>query len=518
MIREILNNEVKKYGDFKVWWNGDDRGDYSTNVGNPEVAEKIKSELTDSKYISKIEIEKGFVNFFLSDETLEEILTIICGRNKLSNEDREEADEVKRNQNIQKKQKNQKIQVEFISANPTGPLTVGNSRGGIIGDVLSSVLAEAGHQVTREYYFNDAGGQIDSLGHSVLKDDKAEYRGEYIDKLHKELKNGDYREVGKKAAKILIEQIKETTRKAGIEYDVWFAEGRDLRNKGKVDEIIKWLKQKDLAYEKEGALWFKATEFGDDKDRVLIKSSGEPTYFAVDCAYHNNKFVEREFDKVINIWGADHHGDVPRVKGFVKALGFEDKFEIILHQFVRIVKDGKEVRMSKRAGNYVTLADLLTEVGRDVYRYFMLQHSANTHMDFDLGLAKEQSKKNPVYYVQYAGARMSSILANEKRKTKNEKRQLKIQNLKEKQERRLILKLIQFPEIIQDTAEDYQVQRLTTYIYELAKTFTGFYENVKVIGAESEELKEARLNLVAITRQMLERVLSLMKISAPEKM
>jgi len=535
MIRKYLSDKIGKDA-FRIKWNGDKRGDYSTNVGSPEKAEKIKKELSDSEYISKIETDNGFVNFFLSEKALEEGVANTCDSSYLLS--------------LGKKQK---IQVEFISANPTGPLTLGNGRGGVYGDVLANVLREAGFDVTKEYYVNDAGNQVEILGHSVLKDDKAEYQGEYIDALRQCSGSKDPKIVGEKSADIILESIKETVKEMGIDFDVWFSERKDLREKGKVEEIIKWFKEKDLAYEKDGALWFKASEFSDTEDRVLIKKNGGPTYFGVDCAYHKNKFEERKFDKVINVWGADHHGDVARVEGFVEALGHEDKLKIVLMQFVRLVEDGKSVRMSKREGRFVLVDDVLKEVGKDAFRYFMLTRSPDTHMDFDMKLAMEQSKKNPVYYIQYAGARMSSILEKAGKKaeslpdrkffdkfvpqfcgTKPIRQSSKNFNPARNYERALILKLIQFPEVIEDVAKDYQVHQLTTYIYELARTFTDFYENVRVLDIEAPtlaksevgvptpegvgKLKEARLALVVITRHILERVLFLMGISSPKKM
>jgi len=492
-------------------------GDYSTNVvlqlakikkKDPlalaeEIKREIESKAKSKELFDKIEIAPpGFINFWLAKEFLQKQIKEII-------------DQAENYGNLSIGQ-NKKAQVEFISANPTGPLTIGNSRGGVIGDVLANILEKAGWRVTREYYFNDAGGQIDALGHSVLKDDQAQYQGEYINKLHNELGTGDYKEIGKKAAKILIEQIKETTKKMGINFDVWFTEGEDLREKDKVKEIIEWLKEKDLTYEREGALWFKSTLFGDDKDRVLIRSNNEPTYFAVDCAYHKNKFVDRKFDRVINVWGADHHGDVPRLKGFIKALGYEDRFDIILHQFVRLLKNGKEVRMSKRAGNYVAVDDLLEEVGRDVYRFFMLQHSANTHMDFNLDLAKERSEKNPVFYVQYAYARISSILRKAQNKLQSSTYNFRL--ITSPFELTLVKQLIRLPEIIEDTATDYQVHRLPQFALELVRAFHKFYENCRVIDEKNPSLTQARLGLVKATKIVLKNTLDLMGISAPEKM
>jgi len=505
MIRKILE---EKSG-YKVWWNGDERGDYSANVGSAEKAGDVKNGLINDKYISKIETEKGFVNFWLSEKALEDGLRFAL---------QEKFDFLKK----------QKIQVEFISANPTGPLTLGNARGGVYGDVLAKVLEKCGAKVVKEYYVNDAGNQIEILGHSILKDDKAEYAGDYINELALRLRSGQAggpKDVGEKAAEIILDNIKKTAKDMGIDFDVWFSERKDLREKGRIDEIVKWLKEKDLAHEKGGALWFKASQFGDTEDRVLIKENGEPTYFCADAAYHKNKFVDRKFDKVINVWGADHHGDVGRIKGFVEALGFSAQLEIILMQFVRLLENGKAARMSKRKGTYVLVEDVLREVGKDAFRYFMLTRSANTHMDFDMDLAKEQSKKNPVYYIQYSHARVCSILNKFEipaslagRRNPKSETIPNIKLLNSKHERQLILKLIQIPEVLEDISKDYQAHKLTTYIYELAKTFTDFYENVRVLEAESEELKRARLSLVAATRQILEKVLKLMGISAPEKM
>ncbi len=518
-IKTILENETGK----KVVWN-DNFKVYGVNLESKSEAEKISKKVQKEGFSTSI-IEKAS-RFFLNVTPDEKVLKSIF--KDLLNKDIFNFGE-------------EKVQVEFISANPTGPLTLGNGRGGVYGDVLANVLKKAGYDVTKEYYINDAGGQIEILGHSVLGDEEGQYKGEYIDELSKKFTEGSPVEVGQNALEIIFEGIKKTVSEMGIEFDKWFSEQKELRDKGKVDEIINWFKEKDLVYEKDGALWFKASEFGDVEDRVLIKQNGEPTYFGVDCAYHKNKFVERKFDKVINIWGADHHGDVARVKGFVEALGYKDKLEIILMQFVRLVKDGKSARMSKREGNFVLVDDILKEVGKDVFRYFMLTRSANTHMDFDMDLAKEQSKKNPVYYIQYAGARMSSLLEKasfqEKAKESSESSNsfsfglavgsssnIPIKALEKEFrtlgafERNLILKLAQFPEVVEDTSKDYQVHHLATYAHELAKTFTDFYENVRVLGEEDEERKEALLQLVFITRQILEEALNLLGIEAPEKM
>jgi len=493
-------------------------GDYATNIAMKlskivgerpeEIAKKIIKIIgeSDNQIIAAATFAgPGFINFKIALPYLQQkILEIIEKDEKYGSSDVGE---------------DRRINIEFISANPTGPLTVGNSRGGVIGDVLANIFLKIGWKVTREYYFNDAGGQIDILGHSILKDDQAEYKGEYIDKLNKEIKSSDYREVGKKAAQIIIDTIKKTTKKMGINFDVWFAEGKDLRDKGKIDEIINWLKEKDLIYDKDGALWFFSTKYGDDKDRVLIKSDGEPTYFALDCAYHKNKFIDRKFDRAINVWGADHYGDLARLKGFVQALGYKDKFHILLHQFVRIVKDGCEVRMSKRAGNYITVDDLLKEVGKDVYRFFMLEYAPSSHLTFDLELAKERSQKNPVYYIQYAYARISSIL--NKCKNQNAKIKMTMQNVKLLQnpaELSLLKELIKLPELVEEIVGDYQVQKLPVYGYNLATKFHNFYEKCSVLASGNNELTSARIQLLKATQIVLKNTLDLMGIFAPTKM
>ncbi|MFC1757099.1 arginine--tRNA ligase [Patescibacteria group bacterium] len=500
MLRDILEKDIGR----KVVWN-DIFGAYAVNLDAKETEKILKG--FSNKYFDVSRHDSGsrvFLNFSPNQKGLEYGLKLAL---------QEKFDFGK-----------EKIQVEFVSANPTGPLTLGNGRGGVYGDVLANVLKFVGNDVAKEYYVNDTGNQIKILGHSVLKDDKAEYSGDYIDELAKKVEGDNPLVVGEKSAEIILEGIKKTVANMGISFDQWFSENNDLRKRGKVEDIINWLKKKDLTFEKDGALWFKAVEFGDDEDRVIIKQDGEPTYFGVDCAYHQNKFVERKFDRVINVWGADHHGDVARVQGFVDALGYKDKLEIILMQFVRLVKDGKATRMSKREGNFVLVDDVLKEVGKDAFRYFMLTRSTDTHMDFDMELAKEQSKKNPVYYVQYAGARMNSILSksnspNQEFFDKFAFGEVFRQSSKNSDSaRNLLLKLIQFPEIIQDISKDYQVHHLTTYIYELAQIFTNFYENVPVLNAESEELTKQRLSLVFATRQILEKGLSLLGISAPKQM
>jgi len=503
-IKEQIYNLIKnivKFDNFIVETPQEKSfGDYATNVAmvlknkkSPlEIAEKIKLKIK-SDLFKKIEIVKpGFINFFLKDSFLQnQIKEVIKQKEKFGQN------------NIGK---GKKIQVEFISANPTGPLTVANARGGPIGDTLANVLSASGFKVEKEFYVNDSGNQIVILGHSILKDKEAQYKGKYINDLQKKFKDKDPLKLGQKAAKYIIKAyIKKTTDKLGIKYDKWFFESSLDNN------VINILKRKKLIYEKENAVWFKSSKFGDNRDRVLIKKDKSYTYLARDIAYHLNKFKQRKFDKVINIWGADHHGDVPGLMAGVEAIGFKGKLEIILHQFITILEKGERVRMSKREGKFVTLDELLDKVGPDVVRFFFLMPSANRNMDFDLELAMEKSEKNPVFYIQYAYARINSIF--KKAKPKNPKLNL----LNHETELELIKQLIKLPEIIEDTANDYQVQRLPHYAMEVARLFHRFYSDCKVLG-DYKEMQNARLSLVLATKIVLENILDLMGINKPEKM
>ena len=522
-------------------------GDYSTNVAlklakkekkNPmdlakEIAEKLAS--SQDAIFAKIEaVPPGFINFTLSNGYLQkQISEILAGKEQY------------RKINVGQ---GQKVQVEFISANPTGPLTLGNGRGGFFGDVLANVLATVGYKVKREYFINDAGYQIEILGYSVLKDSKAQYRGDYIDRLHKKFIcwfcTKDPKKVGKKAADCIIKKIIQPTieDKMKIRFDAWTSEN-ELRQSGKKDKVLELLKEKNLTYGQDGAVWFKSTQFGDDKDRVLITSTKEDreqsaTYLLPDAAYHYKKFVEDKFDKVIDIWGADHHGYVARLQAAGKALGVwdESNLKIIIMQLVRLFEGGKEVKMSKRAGTYITLDELLDEIPLDVARWFFLMRSPDTHMDFDLDLAKEQSEKNPVYYVQYAYARLCAIMrkAGKSRSTNYKLQTPNFKLLEHRAELDLIKQLIRLPEVVEDTAKDYQVHRLPQYALDLVRAFHKFYEECRVLPAlnraegsglgsdKSDDINEAtsqaRLGLCEATKIVLKNTLDLMGISAPEKM
>lgn len=485
-------------------------GDYSSNVAlrlkKPavEIVGKLKSDL-----FEKIEVAgPGFINFFISPKYLQKQVAEILKQGEKFGQ--------------LKIGKNQKVNVEFISANPTGPLTLGNGRGGFCGDVLANILEKAGHKVSREYYINDRGEQVVKLGHSVLADEQAVYKGKYIDDLRQRISGKTPEDVGEKAAGIILkEMIKPAVKKMGIKFDVWFSE-KSLYKESEIKQVLDYLKKKNLLYEKDRAFWFKSTQFGDDKDRVLVKEDGEETYFLSDIAYLNNKF-HRGFNRLIFFWGADHYGYIARLKAAAEALGFgKEKLVIIIMQLVQLFQEGKEVRMSKRTGAYVTLDELIDEAGLDVSRFFFLTRSPGSHLNFDLDLAKEQSEKNPVYYVQYAHARICSIL----QKSTHLNNFAMTGLLRHESELNLIKQLIRLPEIIDDTARDYQVQRLPQYAMDLAAAFHQFYRDCKVLrpssepqsNSEVEGLQKARLTLVSAAKIVLKNTLDLMGISAPEKM
>ena len=496
-------------------------GDYAVNVAlrlakdvkqSPlDIAKKIKVAIEElgSDYFSKIEIAgPGFINFYLANNYYyKEIKNILRQKD---------------NYGQLKDGKGKKVQVEFISANPTGPLTMGNARGGFFGDALANILNKAGYKAERAYYINDYGMQVMTLGHSVLKDGEAKYKGDYIEKLNKKNKLKDPYKVGEWAAKTIVNTIiKKTVKRMGITYDDWMSETA-LHKSGAVDKAINALKKKGLIFEQEGALWFKATRFGDQRDRVIVKGNNWKTYLAGDIALHQYKFIDKKFAKVINIWGADHYGDVPGLMGVVDALGHKGKLEIILMQFVTLMKNGVSFKMSKRLGTYVTVDQFLDMTGNDSARFFILQRSSDTHINFDLDLAKEQSDKNPVFYVQYAHARMESIL----RKVKSQitKHKAKSQNIKPNlkllihpSEMALIKQLLKFPEVVSEMAKDYQLQRLPQYSFELASAFHQFYRDCRVI-SDNQKLTAARIALLSAAKIVLKNTLLVMGISVPKKM
>ncbi len=466
----------------------------------------------------------GFLNFFLKTDWLYEVLPVVLKQDK--------------KYGCSDYGQGKKVQVEFVSANPTGLLHMGNARGAALGDSLCNVLKAAGFDVTREFYINDAGNQIENfakslearylqlLGHDVPFPEEG-YHGEdliatvqnIIEQVGDKYLHADSAERQKFLVQTALHEkisaIKKDLADFGVEYDVWFSE-QSLHDSGAVQKTVKELQEKGYVYEKDGALWFKSTLFGDEKDEVLVRANGIPTYFAADIAYHRNKF-ERGFEKVINIWGADHHGHVARMKGAVQSLGYDpDRLQVILMQLVRLFRGGEVVRMSKRSGQYVTLAELMEEVGRDAARYFFVMRSPDSHLDFDLDLAKEESAENPVYYVQYAHARICSIIkAGASRLPSVEQVDLTV--LREEAELDLLRKIADLPDEIIGAAAHQEPHRLTRYAHELASLFHSFYNSCRVLTDETE-LKNARLVLVEATRITLRNVLTLLGVSAPERM
>ncbi len=421
-----------------------------------------------------------------------------------------------------------KVNVEFVSANPTGPLTIGNARGAFVGDLLCRVLEAGGQTVTREYYFNDSGGQIDKLGASVLALRRGEpvpedgYHGEYVAELASaapdELTDGPdaAATLGHWAAGEVRSRIEASLERLGVHFDVWTSEG-SLHAEGWVDRAIERLRAGGHVYEEDGALWFRSTAFGDDKDRVIIRSNGQPTYFAADLGYVTEKFA-RGFDHLIYIWGADHHGTVARLRNAAAAMGYDaEAVQVLLYSWVRFVRDGAEVSMSKRAGEFLTLDELLEEVGVDAARWFFASRAATTEIDFDIELAKKQSNENPVYYVQYAHARIASIL-RKAAETGLAPASTVAGLLGPAPEAALARAVARFPEVVEDAVTSEETHGVTAYATELATQFHAFYRDARVVDAAAPDLSAGRLALVAATKTTLANALGLLGISAPESM
>lgn len=437
-----------------------------------------------------------------------------------------------------------KVMVEFVSANPTGPMHMGNARGGALGDCLASVLERAGYDVTREFYVNDAGNQIEKFANSLSARYLQLYKGEDAVSFPEDGYHGDdIRDRAKEFAAAngdkYVEAPKEERKKAlvdysleknvkklhddllryRIDYDVWFREST-LHESGEVAHIIDLLKRKGYTYEKDGAVWYTATKFGGEKDEVLVRANGIPTYFAADIAYHYNKFEKRGFDRVIDVWGADHHGHVARLKGAMDAVGIDgSRLDVVLMQLVRLMRGGEVVRMSKRTGKAISLDDLLEEVPVDAARFFFNLREANSHLDFDMGLAVEQSSQNPVYYVQYAHARICSILKNLAAEgiSPRECTRDELNLLASPEEHELIRHLGSLPNEIEAAAKEYDPARITRYVLDLATLFHKFYNANRVKG-EAEPLMQARLDLCCRVRDVIRNVLSMLKITSPDTM
>jgi len=429
------------------------------------------------------------------------------------------------------------VNVEFVSANPTGPLTVGNARGAFVGDLLARVLEAGGQRVTREYYFNDSGTQVRNLGLSVIAAIDGSpvpedgYHGDYVAELAKvvpadlldlangaDLAKGEDRAttVGRWAAQQVRAMIEASLERLGVHFDVWTTEGR-LHSEGWVERAVQRLRDAGHVYEADGATWFRSTTFGDDKDRVIVRSDGSPTYFAADIGYVVEKF-SRGFDRLVFIWGADHHGTVARVRNAAGAMGFRvADVEMILTGWVRFIRNGEEISMSKRAGTFITLDELLSELGTDAARWFFASRGANVNMDIDIELAKRQSNENPVYYVQYAHARIASILRKATDAGLAPAAGLDAL-LGGEPEGRLARVVARFPEVVEDAAAGQETQGITTYATELATAFHAFYRDARVVDPDAPERSAKRLALVEAARVTLANALGLLGISAPESM
>lgn len=514
-------------------------GDYATNMAmilasilktSPRtIATRIIENIEDGDNIlEKVEIAgPGFINFFIKDNVWATLLQEVDEKN-----DRFGESEIG---------KGKRVQVEFVSANPTGPLHIGHARGAVIGDVVANILQASGYSVSREYYINDAGNQMNNLGRSVLyryrqllgedTDYPDEcYQGQYINELADEIikKDGNRHQVKPEeelisfftdyAAGSILEEIKNDLEAFGVVFDCFFSE-RELYKDDGVETLLRELQEKGYIYREGNTLWFRTTDFGDEKDRVVVRENGEPTYFAADIAYHKNKY-ERNFDTVIDVWGADHHGYVPRMYAGIQALGKnKEALDVILVQLVNLLRGGKPVAMSTRAGEFVTLREVVDEVGKDASRYNFLLRRSNSHLDFDLELVKEQSNENPVYYVQYAHARICSIM-----RTAVE-RGYKIPGFHDvnpgllslPEEFNIIKAIDRFPELIEGSAKAHEPHRITFYINDLASAFHSYYNKNRVI-SDDKELTNARLFLVKCIGIILRNALHLLGVSAPERM
>lgn len=511
-----------------------DHGDLTTNVAminakrasmSPrDLARKIIDGLAvDSSLVDRVEIAgPGFINFRFTDKfylhRLEEILRkgATFGRLNIGNR--------------------VKTQVEFVSANPTGPLTVGHGRGAVYGDTISRLLEWTNHDVTREYYFNNAGRQMRILGDSVrlryleligdaiaFPDDF--YQGEYIKDIARHIKDAKGSSLRNEPAEGLFRQqaeteifddIKKTLLRLGFAHDVYSNENT-LYETGKVKEVIGELRAKGLAYDKDGAIWFKATAFGGEKDKVIVKSSGEPTYRLPDIAYHREKF-RRGFELIIDVLGADHIATYPDVLSGLKALGYDaNKIKVLIHQFVTIVQGAGVVKMSTRKANFITLDELIDEVGADVVRYFFLMRSIDSHLNFDLKLAKEQSDENPVYYLQYAYARIAGIIRNAESQRISLDHAANYSLIKEKEEIDLLKQLTLFPDMVDSCAATFEPHRLAEYLHEVAGSFHKFYQNCRVL-SEDQQLTASRISVCRAAKTVLANGFAILGITAPEKM
>ena len=560
---EIKENKEKEFGDFS----SNLALVLSKELSKPpkDIAEMLLKELGEKDFIDRMEIAgPGFINFFLSHASRTEILKII---NKEKN---------KFGFSTRKKAEKDSVLIEYVSSNPTGPLHVGHGRGAAFGSVLASILKATGHQVDEEYYVNDQGRQTEILSLSVwlryleifnqvsLFPNNC-YQGAYIESLAKELeKDKDkkfcvdkelekeisqllsldlteeeldnliakskellkkgFKEITTFALENILQNIERDLKAFGVEHNKWFKESSmfstSRTNRSLIGEALDSLKSKKKLYEKDGALWFQSTDFGDEKDRVVKRENGATTYFASDIAYHANKF-NRGYSKIINVWGADHHGYLPRVRAAMSALGEDtDKFEVIFIQFANLIRGGKKLSMSTRAGEFISLNELIEEVTSEAARFFFINRKGNQHLDFDLDLAKEESKDNPLYYIQYAHARICSVFDKLKENKKSYKESVALEALDQlngDQEVEIQQLLSQFPDVINRSAENYEPHLICYYLRNLAGTFHSYYNNERIL-VEEENTLQAKLFLISAVKQVLFNGLKILSISAPESM
>ena len=514
-------------------------GDFSCNAAlasskvfrkNPRETAGLISEaaVLDGTLFGRIEVAgPGFINFFLKPLWFAETVNAAISAG---------ADYGKTDLG-----QGRRVLVEFVSANPTGPMHIGNARGGAMGDCLSSVLEYAGYDVEREFYVNDAGNQVNKFGLSLdirykqifgsteempedsyhgqdIIDHAKAFADKYGDKYMSVSEEERRKALVDYALPINIRGLEDDLLKYRIKYDTWFKES-SLHESGKVAEIVQMLKDKGVTYEKDGAVWFKASDFGDDQDRVLVRANGVPTYFVPDIAYHYNKLVTRGFDKAIDILGADHHGYIARMKAALTALGVDaDKLDIVIMQMVRLVRGGETVKLSKRSGKAITLATLLDEIPMDAARFFFNLRDPDTHLEFDLDLAIEESSKNPVFYVQYAHARICRMLGKfEEEGVKFTEMPSEKLVFTDEAELAVIRKIAALPDTVNEAASAYNPSRITRYVYELAQLFHKFYDSCKIKG-EAEEVVMSRLALCTAVKTVIKNLLDLLKVEAPEKM
>jgi len=516
-------------------------GDYASNIAMVlasrvkgklpprKIAEVIRGHIQDNHgMLAKVEVAgPGFMNFFIREGVWSTLLSDVDALG-----DRYGSSDYGKGKNAH---------IEFVSANPTGPLHIGHARGAVVGDVIANIAAASGFSVFREYYVNDAGNQMNNLGKSVLyrylellgedvEFPESCYQGDYIRELAGEIidRNGDiYRSKNQEeavrlftdyAAGAILAEIKEDLRAFGVIFDNYYSE-RSLYKDDRVATLLKELEEKHVVYSDGETLWFKTTNFGDEKDRVVVRRNGEPTYFAADIAYHHDKYI-RGFDTIIDVWGADHHGYIPRMSACIEALGHDrNSLKIVLIQLVSLLRDGMPVPMSTRAGEFVTMKEVVDEVGKDAARYNFLMRRSDSHLEFDLELAKKQSNENPVYYVQYAHARICSIVRNagEKGSTIPAYEEVDLRCLKLPEEVNLIKTIIRFPEVVEGAAIALEPHRLTFYLNDLAALFHSYYNKHRVL-SDDESLSKARLFLIKTILTVVRNALRLLGVSAPERM